>query len=113
MAFGGVTSPVFVGRAEELAALTEAVRGVRGGTARCVLVGGEAGMGKSRLVAEAAEAADTDGFRVLRGQCVELGADGMALVPLVEALRTLARTTPPAQLETLLGPARSELSRLL
>jgi hypothetical protein len=31
---------------------------------------------------------------VVRGQCVELGADGMALVPLVEVLRTLTRTTP-------------------
>jgi tetratricopeptide (TPR) repeat protein len=113
MAFGGVTSPVFVGRDEELAALTDALAGVARGTARCVLIGGEAGMGKSRLVAQAAPGAERHGFRVLRGQCVELGADGMALVPLVEMLRTLARTTDPAELEALLGPARGELSRLL
>src|SRR4051794_11255856 len=37
----------------------------------------------------------------------------MALVPLVEALRTLARTTSPAELAALLGPGRAELSRLL
>jgi DNA-binding CsgD family transcriptional regulator len=113
MAFGEVTSPVFVGRDSELAGLTAALRDVAGGTARSVLVAGEAGMGKSRLVAEAAARAERDGFRVLRGQCVEFGAQGMALVPLVEALRTLARTTRPDQLDTLLGPARSELSRLL
>jgi len=59
--------------------------------------------GKSRLVAEAASRAEPDGFRVLRGQCVEFGADGMPLVPLVEALRTLARTTPPGQLDDFLG----------
>ncbi|WP_164704359.1 helix-turn-helix transcriptional regulator [Blastococcus litoris] len=108
-----MTSPVFVGRDEELAALTETLGDVAGGTSRCVLVGGEAGMGKSRLVAEATATAEREGFRVLRGQCVELGADGMPLVPLVEALRTLARTTRPVDLEPLLGPARAELSRLL
>jgi DNA-binding CsgD family transcriptional regulator len=104
---------VFVGRGEELAVLTDAVREVGEGQARAVLVGGEAGMGKSRLVAEAAAAAERTGFRVLRGQCVELGADGLALVPLVEALRTLARTTRPDELDALLGPAREELARLL
>ena len=112
MAFGGMTSPVFVGRDRELAVLTGTV-GEAAGTSRVVLVGGEAGMGKSRLVAEAAARAARDGFRVLRGQCVELGADGMALVPLVEALRTLSRSTRPDELDSLLGPARAELSRLL
>lgn len=113
MAYAGVASPVFVGRDRELTALADTMRDVAGGSARVVLVGGEAGMGKSRLVAEAAARAEGDGFLVLRGQCVELGADGMPLVPLVEALRTLARTTPPDQLDALLGPARTELSRLL
>jgi predicted ATPase len=113
MAFGGVTSPVFVGRDAELAVLSDVVRQVLKGQARAVLVGGEAGMGKSRLVAEAAAMAERAGFRVLVGHCVEIGADGMALVPLVEALRTLARTTRPDELAALLGPARVELSRLL
>ena len=113
MAVGGVTSPVFVGRSEELAVLGDVVRDVGGGAARTVLLGGEAGMGKTRLVAEAAAIAERAGFRTLCGHCIELGADGMALVPLVDALRTLARTTGPDELEEFLGPARAELSRLL
>jgi hypothetical protein len=50
---------------------------------------------------------------VLTGQCIELGAEGLPLAPLVDALRTLARTTPPEALAEVLGPARAGLARLL
>jgi hypothetical protein len=53
------------------------------------------------------------GFCVLTGQCVELGAEGLPLAPLVDALRTLARTMPPDVLAGVLGPAAPGLSRLL
>ena len=46
-----VSSPVFVGRADELGELVAAMAGARAGTPGLVLVGGEAGVGKSRLVA--------------------------------------------------------------
>jgi DNA-binding CsgD family transcriptional regulator len=104
-----VVSPVLVGRGRELGQLRAAVARTAAGEPVVVLVGGEAGVGKSRLL-EAAFAGDV---RVLSGGCIELGGEGLPLVPLVEALRTLVRTTPAPELDRLLGPARRELSRLL
>src|SRR6516162_7243520 len=48
----GMTSPVFAGRDDELAALADAFEAAAGGTPRTVLVGGDAGSGKSRLAGE-------------------------------------------------------------
>ena len=107
----GVVSPVLVGRARELDRLRAAVARTTAGEPSVVLVGGEAGVGKSRLL-EAAFG-DPTGVRVLTGGCIELGGEGLPLVPLVEALRTLVRTTPRAELDRIIGPARRELARLL
>jgi predicted ATPase len=52
-----VGAPVFVGRAEELAELDAAFARVRDGRPSAVLIGGEAGVGKSRLVSEFAAGA--------------------------------------------------------
>ena len=70
-------------------------------------------MGKTRLTRELGARAADEGFCVLTGQCVELGAEGLPLAPLVDALRTLARTMPPDVLAGVLGPAAPGLSRLL
>lgn len=78
-----------------------------------VLVGGEAGVGKSRLVDEAAQRARANGTRVLIGSCIELGGEGLPLSPVVDALRSLMREMEPDELEAVLGPARPELARLL
>jgi predicted ATPase len=83
--------PVFVGREAELVVLAEAATHAAAGQSRCAIVGGEAGMmGKSRLVAEALAAAERRASGCSR-QCVELGADGMALGPLVEAAAVVHR----------------------
>lgn len=52
-------------------------------------------------------------MRVLAGQCVEPGAEGLPLAPLMDVLRALARTMPPDQLGQVLGPARPGFARLL
>lgn len=109
----GVVSPRFVGRDGDLAALADALAVARGREPQAVIVGGEAGVGKTRLVEEAAAAARGAGARVLTGACVELGGEAMPLSPVVEALRSLARSVPPDALDELLGPARGELSRLV
>ena len=85
--------------------------GCRGRRSRSI--GGEAGVGKTRLTRELAELAAGQGFCVLTGQCVELGGEGLPLAPLVDALRTLAKTMPPDALASVLGPAAAPLSRLL
>jgi DNA-binding CsgD family transcriptional regulator len=60
--------PVVVGRDEELAALAEIFSRAAGGRGACVAVTGEAGIGKTRLVTEAARRAGEAGQVVLAGR---------------------------------------------
>jgi ATP/maltotriose-dependent transcriptional regulator MalT len=109
----GLQSPVFVGRRDEVAALTALCDRARAGEPGFAIVAGEAGVGKTRLVNELAGRAEGAGFTVLTGHCVELGAEGLPLAPLIDALRALARTTSRGELAEVLGPARRGLGRLL
>jgi DNA-binding CsgD family transcriptional regulator len=85
-----VASPEFIGRQRELASLDDAVSRARSGDATVILVGGDAGIGKSRLVAEAARRARESGALVLEGGCIALGeGDGLPFAPIVEAFRRL------------------------
>ena len=78
-----------------------------------MVVAGEAGVGKTRLLAAFTEVAETEGAIVLSGGCIDLGDGAMPYAPVVEALRGLARHAGPDQLETVIGPGRSELARLI
>jgi DNA-binding CsgD family transcriptional regulator/tetratricopeptide (TPR) repeat protein len=110
---GRVASPTLVGRVEELR-LLEAARG-RAADAEpaVVLVGGEAGVGKTRLVAELTARCATDGTRVLVGGCVPVGGDGLPYAPIVEALRPLPDELGVATVRELAGPSWRGLARLL
>ena len=108
-----MVSPIFVGRRREFSLLVAALERAAAGEPAVALVGGEAGVGKTRLVEEASARATAAGARVLSGACVELGGDGLPLAPLADALRVLARSTPDDELATLLGPARRGLARLV
>src|SRR6188472_4341926 len=101
--FRNLVSPVLVGREAELTALTGALDSAIGGEPTLVLLGGEAGVGKTRLVAEAADRAREAGARVLMGACVELGGEGLPFTPLADALRSLMRDTAPEQLDEFVG----------
>jgi predicted ATPase len=96
-------SPVLVGRAAELAAREAALETVRQGEPATVLIGGEAGMGKARLIGEFTAAARCAGVRVLAGACLELGADGLPYSPFTAVLRELVREADPAGLIGLLA----------
>jgi DNA-binding CsgD family transcriptional regulator len=111
--FRNLVSPVLVGRETELAALMAALDSAIAGETAVVLLGGEAGVGKTRLVGEAAERARDAGARILIGTCVELGGEGLPFTPLADALRSLMRDTHPEQLDAFVGPARPGLARLL
>jgi DNA-binding CsgD family transcriptional regulator len=109
---GRSVSPVFVGRSGELAALCEAFEEACRGNATAVLLGGEAGVGKTRLVHRFAE--QVGGARVLYGGCVELSSEGLAYAPFTAALRQLVREQGADRIAGLLpeGAAR-DLARLL
>ncbi|MEV6154874.1 AAA family ATPase [Nonomuraea sp. NPDC052129] len=77
---------LLVGRAAELARLARVLESAALGTAEVALVGGDAGIGKTRLVSELVAEAGSRGFNVLVGQCAELG-DTLPYLPLADALR--------------------------
>lgn len=86
---GGVAA--FVGRGPELGALIDAYATASSGQAATALVGGEAGVGKSRLVRELAAHARRMGAGVLVGHCLDLEEGGLPYAPFVDVLRTLER----------------------
>jgi DNA-binding CsgD family transcriptional regulator len=108
-----LVSPVLVGRQAELESLAGGLDRVLAGEQVTVLVGGEAGVGKSRLVRELIDRARTAGARVLVGGCVELGGGGIPFAPLVDMMRALAGELSEEQLDAVLGPARADIGRLV
>ena len=110
---GRLVSPIIVGRTHELTAIADGLDAARGGRASALLLAGEAGVGKSRLVADAMRMGHDHGMRVLRGSCVNIGAAGVPYGPLVEALRELHRELPTDEIEWLVGHSGGDLGRLL
>ncbi|HEY3359799.1 MAG TPA: BREX system ATP-binding domain-containing protein [Polyangia bacterium] len=80
-----LTEPAFVGRERELGAFEEALARAAAGASALLLVDGESGSGKTRMLDEAALRARQHGAWVLRGQ----GAAGEAQRPL-QALEPVA-----------------------
>ena len=78
---------VFVGRARELSELEGALEDARAGRGAAVLLGGDAGIGKTRLVSELAQRARAAGFVVLLGHSLDLAGTELPYHPFVEALR--------------------------
>ncbi|GAA3840991.1 LuxR family transcriptional regulator [Sphaerisporangium flaviroseum] len=102
-----------VGRATELELLRDAFGQAAGGSPQAVVVGGEAGVGKSRLVSDFAARATSDGARVLMGGCLDLSAGDMPYAPLAEVLRGLMRDLGVAAVRELAGRGWPELGRLV
>src|SRR5260221_5964644 len=80
-------SPVLVGRAKQLAVLDAALAPARREGPSVVLIGGEAGVGKSRLVSEFTARARANGARVLTGGRVEPGPAAPPVAPVTARLR--------------------------
>jgi predicted ATPase len=108
-----LVSPVLVGRQEELGLLRNSLDRAVAGEQATVLVGGEAGVGKSRLVHDLIDQARQSGVRALVGGCVELDGGGIPFAPLVEMIRGFAAELEPTDLDDVLGGAREEIARLV
>jgi class 3 adenylate cyclase len=98
---------IFVGREDELGRLHQRWKEAGAGERRLVLLGGEPGVGKTRLATELAHSLRAEGALVLAGRCDE--DLGVPYQPLVEALRHYLAHVSPLRL----GRHAGELSRLL
>lgn len=107
-----VTSTSFVGREEELRRLERGLQSAATGRPGTLLVAGEAGVGKTRLMHEFAERIGGEA-QVLLGSCIQLSGGGLPYGPIVDALRPLTRDLDPAELNELLGPTSDDLTHLL
>lgn len=105
--------PVFIGRSHELANLTDLLDRVEKAHTATVLIAGDAGVGKTRLVSEISSIAEQRGFRVLIGGCMETGDVGLPYVPLVDAFRGLGRGSDEAEIVASIATTVPNLGRLL
>jgi DNA-binding CsgD family transcriptional regulator len=88
-----LTSSRLIGRSAELAELEAALAAAEEGRPAPVLVAGESGVGKTRLLAELQRRAEEGGALVLCGEAIDLGGDSeLPYLPLVAAVRPLARS---------------------
>ena len=102
-------SAKFVGRSPELSTLRTAWASATAGRPCWVLIGGEAGVGKTRLVTEFANEVSADGARVLVGNCPPVAPGLVPFGPVVEVLRELG----PATAEGLAAGHAEAIERLL
>jgi DNA-binding CsgD family transcriptional regulator len=109
--YGSMSSPVMVGRELESGRIGRALAGLGEGRAPPIVISGEAGIGKSRLIDETL-ARMGPAIRVLRTECLALGSR-IPYLPFAELLRDLARQVPAATLSGVVGSSRTELSPFL
>jgi DNA-binding CsgD family transcriptional regulator/tetratricopeptide (TPR) repeat protein len=84
-----VATSGLLGRDSELDLLAEAL-----GAGRHVLLGGDAGVGKTRLLRELCDRAVDDGWQVLAGHCLDFGDSAESYLPFTEILERLRATLP-------------------
>jgi DNA-binding CsgD family transcriptional regulator len=103
---------VLIGRAPYVEAIDRALDRVVRGAGQILLVAGEAGIGKSRLVAEAVRAAQQRQLAALQGHCFEPDRL-LPFAPLIDLLQTFATHAAPAEREAHLRPVAAELVHLV
>src|SRR5262245_42839375 len=106
-----IVCPVLIGRAAQMATLERLIAEVHKRHGQVVLIAGEAGIGKSRLIRETTVRAIDQGFSMLQGRCFESDRV-LPFAPLLDLLRDLLSTPFAAPLATVLKPAGGDLVRL-
>ena len=101
----------FVGRADELAALRAAAAAAARGAGGVVLITGEAGLGKSALLARTRDQLTADGWLAVTGSCPETEGAPPAWA-WVQALRELARHLPAEHVSAAVAAEIGDYSRL-
>jgi DNA-binding CsgD family transcriptional regulator/tetratricopeptide (TPR) repeat protein len=104
--------PELVGRAAELSLLDELLARSAGGQATTVVVRGDAGVGKTRLVQEFIASARASGSRIVTGECPRLTGGLVPLAPVTDAVQALVGEFGAARLRAAAGGAWPVLERL-
>jgi DNA-binding CsgD family transcriptional regulator len=96
-------APSLIGRSSELQRIDDSIAEVAGGRARVLLIGGEAGIGKSALLGAALDRSRLAGFAVGAGACIELSTP-LRFLSVRAALHDLLQDLDVMPSEPLLGP---------
>jgi DNA-binding CsgD family transcriptional regulator len=108
----GARGQTLIGRTFELDLLTRRLDSADRDEGSVVLIAGEPGIGKTRLMAELGKIAAMRGWKVLSGRAYE--SEGMpAYLPFIEALSGYARDLPPEELQAQLEAAGREVGLLI
>ena len=102
----------YIGRATERETLRTMLESAVGGHGGIVLIGGPAGLGKSRLTREAAAMAERLGMVVYTGNCLDMESPP-PYQPAIDHLEQAARTASPEGFRTALGVNAPEVAKLL
>ncbi len=92
-----MTEDLFIGRERERRTLKRLIKEVKGGKGSSVIISGEAGVGKSRLVEWIQSEAEESGLNCFRSSCIS--QDGLPYQPLTDAFDTL--TSPQDSMRSL------------
>lgn len=101
----------FVGRDADLADLIRVLDRAEAGEGRVALIGGEPGVGKTRLAEELMNEAERRGMLALLGRCYE--SEAPPYIPFVEVIEAAVRFLPRDTVRHALGDSASEIARLL
>src|SRR5947199_7107569 len=107
-----IVCPVLIGRAADLTALHVLIDQAKRGEGQVAMISGEAGIGKSRLVAEGKSYAIAQGFRLLQGNCFP-GDTSCPYAPLLDLLRTHFASQSRTEIATELRPFAREFAQLI
>src|SRR6266487_4809412 len=107
-----IVCPTLIGRKAELAALQECIEAAARRQGGIALLSGEAGIGKSRLMAELQRPAEALGFQLLSGQCFPTDRS-CPYAPLLDLLCAFMAPLSSAQIATALGASAHALVPLL
>ncbi len=107
-----IVCPVLIGRATQWEALNSVLAQASAGHGQAVLLAGEAGIGKSRLVAETTARAMDGGFTALEGRCFEPD-HSLPYAPLLSLLRGRFASGSKDEIMRDLGPTGPELVKLV
>ena len=100
---------IFVGRQPEMEILTTALEGCLSGQGRMVLLGGEPGIGKTRICQELASYAGQQGVRVLWGWCYE-EEGATPYWPWIQTIRSYVQQCDAGQLQSEIGPGAADIA---